>query len=412
MMYKNIENKDILLYIFNLLDKGKDKQTIFTLASCNKRINTILSIPISDNYTYTINVTNSHKIPSRYLAYRICHTLLFPQVKTLAVSLLWNRDILSGIINSLNKQVKLSTLTRLYVDDVFQYDIKNNQKIVSFSYNIYRSSDICDIIRIFLQYNIDITGMMIQNKTLKCMESFMDMLVNLQCVHIAGEYSPCNKNYTTVQQLHTEASSLYLLKNMTNIKSLTVYHTEGKTKTIDNSWSHNVTLPNLSMLSINYSCNIQLEDLLNISPNLKIVCMLLQGKRGGDLNTIQSVVMEHCNSDFIPLDELVMAEMGIENDDYCIMAISKIMYRYINNITSKYKNIKIVEILGYRYEEFDDQHHTDIIETKEFFDNVCKLTDNSLVNIFVHSYKAVCMHILLKSGNMPDGETMMSIINM
>ena len=119
MIHQGLQNKDILSYIFQFFDKTEDKQTIFNLASCNKRINTILENPIGSTYAYIVHEGNVKKIPTRYKALRI----ILPTIDSKSIT--YDHDKIIPMMETINNQIKLNTLELLNIQDVFNYTTKN-----------------------------------------------------------------------------------------------------------------------------------------------------------------------------------------------------------------------------------------------------------------------------------------------
>ena len=378
-MRQDIHNKDILLYTSTFLDR----QSIFTLASCNKRIESVLRQVINKKYSYCVTITNFHNVSTQYTSYRI-----YP------ISI----QLVPRMLDILNKQIRLNTLDALYVHNVFCIDTA--KKFFHLFDNINNDCDIDTITNILNKYNIEVEDMRIDSTDTKSIQSIFDKLDNPVNVHLTGNYLECDKNYTSVEYLSTDVASLYLLKNFRNIVGLLICG-DGEPVTCSSSLTFklsNYTFDNLRELYVDCGCSVLLEDILNVCPKLESLHIANMDKTQNDIINIEETVGMMCPNDILSLDAIIKLMLNGNKItsyggflDFCLLTLYNIMYDVINNVTKKYRNIKTVNIFRYRCNKASTilEH---IPQLKENYPNICKLNGNKLCDILMYAYKTVCLY--------------------
>ena len=386
-MIQIIETKDILLHIATFLDKTQDKQEIFNLASCNHRMNNIMKNYISKHYTCVINEHNYSNIPKGYTSYTISASV--------------DINLWDTVMANLDKQTKLDTLEFFSMRGIFWYSMLCGYETLTFGPKVHSEYFMVAIMQELKKYNIKVNRLMIKNTNTKIMEPIMDKFGELQRVSMFGHYVDCNKSYGNIKQLITKQSSLYLLKNFSNIEELYITNNgQAVTATINNdTWRSNLVLNNLKELIVSFKSNTLLDDILSIAPNVKSLGILCNPNYNDKLEYIERVLKKRSKS-FVSLTEYIK----LQSDDYnyysqvSIIMISKIMHKYVNNVVTKHKNIKYVEIFSCT-DNMDNGAFDYIFEWEKAFDTLYKLTGTTVYDILLYAYKVICVHCVVSSRN-------------
>ena len=375
-MSHTILNKDILLHISTFLDR----QSIFTFALCNKRINSVLRLVINKKYSYIINNDNLNNISTKYLAYTISSQLRM----TIPIP---------DLLDIIDKQIKLNTLEHLYVSDAFACDMTTNY------ISLLEDSDY-DIALTLKKYNIVINGIGVHSSKISDMKKLLGNFDKLSRVYITGNYYQCNTNYSSIKFLNTNTSSLYLLKNFRNITALSV-HSNGASANCPSSEIFNIRdyiFTDLIELYIDYSCNIKLESLLDVCPNLETIIIFDMSPTCNTLYSIEQLISTRCTTQMLLLSDIVedISENSLsmtyeEYTDHGIYIISEVMRGIISKITKKYININNVNIFCYSYELVNGvvDH---ITKLHKDYPSICKLNGDTVYDILVCAYKISCLY--------------------
>ena len=361
----NLENQQVLLQIYKVLNKRKDKQSIFNLAQCSRTMKNILEEPIGKDYVLTIYDHYAHYCANTYRAYKI----VLPSYEI---------DKLYTIMNTMSRRIHLDTLEVLAVDNIFCYDtVTTDMKTIYFGPTVTEQFVIM-ILGILKCYNIIVENVIVNNVGL---------------------------------------SSCDIQKNFTNLTKMVLYNDDSidnpNDEPSDSLKGVNLTvgplLPHVKELHISYKCNIHLKRLLWATLDLETIHIYREGDSNSTLDGIESLVSKHCNTYFVPLSVIAKSILEGKNksthgdsySEFCLLLISKVMRVYISKFVRWHT--KIINIFGY----------TD--KTKGMFDNIlkfervckkklCQLKGDNLRDIIMYAYKIVSMNLAVMSkkyNNMP-----------
>ena len=395
MIHQGLENKDILSHIFKFFNKTEDKQSIFNLASCNKRINRLMDKLLNNAYVYRVTDGNIMNISSRYKALRVNeYTLTFGRG---GCDLTFEINKIITKLDTINDQIKMNTLESLNISSVIKYNTVTTKTLHlmttrSYDYDMYTMMCALD------KYNIQVDRLEINGThTTISSNQIVNKYSNLQSLHMVGDYDDIdiNKNYDSIKHFSTNVPSLYLFRCFKNIVQLDICPGgEYGIYSCDASYLRNIlVLPNLKDLSVDYTCNINLQNILDISPNLNTITVSAKDKVV-DLTQIEATIISRCSIKFISLTIILKSSShGLNNKD-CTWMIFVIAHRYIDIIGKKYKNYRCTNFCGYSNTATDIT--APILEIEQTYSNLVLPTNNtlSLYHIILYAYKIVCLYVV------------------
>ena len=389
MRHPILENKNILTYLYQFFNKKEDKEAIFILASQSKRVNSLLDKPLSDTYTYTIKEENIQRIPSRYKSLKI----ILPNDPSNPE--LYNETKIVTMIETVGKQIELNKLESFEVKHVFQY--YRNSKTLLYMSHMSCNYDMYTVMCALDKYKLNVVKIaMITNSKSESMAQIMSKHTNLKSVYLAGTYHDTNENYSNIKNVDTNTSSLYLLHNFRNIVNLDIMSRWESTINLPNhtldGWKNGLVLPDLKTLHIHYACEINLKDLLTISPNLESIS-IVSDKSTILLDDVEKIVKSR-TTNFVSTTEMLQLAPPRFSHTNCIFTMSVIISKYVNIISGKYKNIKSVDFCGCNMNiDSDVLNYIDNIE--KVYSGILSLNQPSddVYGIVLYAYKIVCAYI-------------------
>ena len=405
MIHQDIQNKDILSHIFKFLDTIANKQDIFNLSFCNKRLNNILRPLINKVYSYIITNYNINNISTKYTSYKILPLITYNFYKDKAI------EMLHSMLNNINEQVKLNTLEFFHVHNIFWYD--GLSKALSILDDVRDNSHIKIITHILDYCDVDVKTIIVRNTNNKSMESFMDELADLEHVSISGNYNNCDTNYSTIKRFTTTAPSLYLLKNFQNITKLFIRGDKDLVNCSSSKfdWISNLTLPHLQNLYVNFDCDITLDTILKISPNLEELCVYWNDRCGTSYIQEYSMTRE---MSLISIIESIVQHMDFLEFDGCIniseILMASVVYKVLSNTVGKYPNIKCLSVLGFTQEQCNYWISNNSSNIMESYNDVCKPKSNNLQDILLYAYKMTCIYFVVIVAQEPSNTKVINFI--
>lgn len=323
-------------------------------------------------------------------------------------------------MDTINEQTKLNTLELFSVQSVFDY-ITKNTNTMCFIIPKHCNYDIYSIMCAIYKYDIKVNGILINNGLQsESISKVINKYDNLKYLHINGNYN-FDTNYNSVKYFGTNLYSLHLLRNFRNITRLDI--TIGSPSNVNNYDTNNLkkdlVLNNLKEIVIYYACNINLEDMLHISPNLNVLCVNKKGIL--TLTDIENIIHYKCTTKFVSLIDILKLSSSKFNHTDCISMLSTIVYRYMIIICKKHRSVKFADFCNFRNVTTSMINYTLMMEKTCFnmlslaFINDRSLkanpTHGDLQNIILYAYKVVCLYVaIIKDYITP--QIMLDIYNM
>ena len=246
------------------------------------------------------------------------------------------------------------------------------------------------IISSLIKCNIKVNVIIICCGGYKNMAPIMSNFNKLKCVFMHGRYARCDVNYSLVKRFSTTTSSLYLLRNFQNIKSLWLAQNGKFLELEDDDCVDNLILPNLKELLVCGGYNFVLDDILRISPNLETI--RLSNK---DLCDIETSVQERRVSTIVSLAGIIGPINFDGKQIYCVYQISGVIRNVLyNKIVTKYPNVKHVKVFDHTGQPANDILEI-IKEVTQEYPQIDNLRDNNLYGILMYAYKIVCIHSIM-----------------